>query len=75
MNMARYDGSLFAETFLTDYIRDNSVENTKYVKSLYRDLKKISGLHPLMTEEDLTAVAQGHATKSGKSGHTGHQGF
>lgn len=75
MNMARYNGSLFAGTFLTNYIADNNVENTSYVRSLYRDLKKVSGMNPLITEEDLTAIAQEHAAKSGKAGRVGHQGF
>jgi uncharacterized protein YkwD len=75
MNMARNNGSLFAETFLADYISDNNVENTGYVRSLKRDLKKVSELNPLIVEEDLTAIAQEHATSSGKSGRVGHQGF
>lgn len=75
MNMARYDGSLFAETFLTNYIADNNMEKTTYVRSLYRELKKVSGRTPLIPEKDLTAVAQDHATKSGKTGRVGHQGF
>lgn len=75
MNMARFNGSLFAETFLADYIAENNFEKTSYVRSLIRDLNKASGLSPLIPEEDLTAVAQGHATKSGKSGHVGHRDF
>ena len=73
MNMARHDGPLFAETFLDTYVEENRVENSSYLKSLYRDLKNTSGLLPLVPEEDLTAVAQGHATRSGKTGHVGHR--
>ena len=75
MNMARYDGSLFAETFLQSYIHDNNMEKSKYIKSLIRDLNKTPELHPLLPEEDLTAVAQGHAKKTGASGRVGHQNF
>ena len=75
MNMARHDGPLFEETFLQSYIEDNHMKKSKYVKSLTRDLRKISGLQPLKIEKDLTAVAQGHANKTGKSGRVGHQGF
>lgn len=75
MNMARYNGSLFAESFLDAYIRSNNIENTTYVRSLYRDLSKISDLPLLLPEEDLTAIAQDHATKSGKTGRVGHQGM
>lgn len=75
MNMARHDGPLFAETFLQAYIGDNQMEMTGYVRSLFRDLKKTSGLVPLRIEEDLTSVARGHAVKMGESGRTGHQDF
>ena len=75
MNMARHDGPLFAETFLQSYIQENQMERTKFVKSLIRDLKKTPQLHPLLPERDLTAVAQGHANKTGASGRTGHQDF
>jgi hypothetical protein len=73
MNMARHDGPLFAETFLDAYVEENRVENSSYLKSLYRDLRKTNGLVPLIPETDLTAVAQGHATKSGETGHVGHR--
>lgn len=75
MNMARYDGALFERTFLDSYILENQQENNSYVKSLRKELKKISGLTPLLPEKDLTAVAQGHARKSGEKGTTGHQDF
>jgi uncharacterized protein YkwD len=75
MNMARHDGPLFERTFLESYIREKQQENTSYVRSLRKDLKKISGLSPLIPEKDLTAVAQGHAKKSGENGTTGHQDF
>lgn len=75
MNMARHDGPLFERTFLDSYIQENQQENNSYVKSLRKDLKKISGLSPLLPEKDLTAVAQGHARMSGEKGSTGHQDF
>jgi uncharacterized protein YkwD len=73
MNLARHNGPLFAETFLKQYVEENQIKKTSYLKSLNRDLKKVFGLTPLIPEEDLTSVAQGHATKSGKSGHVGHR--
>jgi uncharacterized protein YkwD len=75
MNMARFDGPLFASTFLDAYVEENSVENTSYLRSLYKDLKKKSELVPFQVEEDLTSVAQGHADLSGKTGHVGHKNF
>lgn len=73
MNLARHNGPLFIETFLEQYVDENQIEKTSYLKSLKRDLKKVVGLTPLVPEEDLTSVAQGHATKSGKTGHVGHR--
>ena len=73
MNMARYDGALFAETFLEAYVKDMRLENTSYLRSLQRDLKKTAELPLLYSEEDLTAIAQGHALKSGRTGHVGHR--
>jgi len=75
MNMARYDGPLFANTFLESYIEEKKLDNSSYIRSLKRDLKKVSGLSPLVAEKDLTAIAQGHARKSGEKGTTGHSGF
>jgi uncharacterized protein YkwD len=75
MNMARFDGPLFASTFLDAYVEENSMENTSYLRSLYKDLKKKSELVPFQVEEDLTSVAQGHADLSGRTGHVGHKNF
>jgi len=75
MNMARFDGPLFASTFLDAYVEENSMENTSYLRSLYKDLKKKSGLVPFQVEGDLTSVAQGHADLSGRTGHAGHKNF
>jgi len=75
MNMARYDGPLFSSTFLESYIQEKKLDNSSYVRSLKRDLKKVSRLSPLVAEKDLTAIAQGHARKSGENGTTGHSGF
>jgi uncharacterized protein YkwD len=73
MNLARQNGPLFARTFLDAYVEENQVERTSYLRSLYRDLGKTSGLVPLQVKEDLTAVAQGHAQRSGETGHVGHR--
>ena len=75
MNMARHDGPLFASTFLRSYIQERKLENSSYIRSLQRVLKKTSRLVALMPEKDLTAVAQGHARRSGEKGTTGHSDF
>jgi hypothetical protein len=61
MNMARYDGQLFSKSFLERYILENQLENNSYIRSLHRDLKKTDRLTLLIPEQDLTAVARGHA--------------
>jgi uncharacterized protein YkwD len=75
MNLARADGALFAETILDAYVESNNTSNNSYLKSLYRDLKKVRDLPMLIPEEDLTSIAQGHAVQSGKTGHVGHRNF
>jgi uncharacterized protein YkwD len=73
MNMARHDGSLFASTFLEQYVQENQMDETSYLKSLRKDLKKVSGLQPLIPEDDLFRVARDHAEESGRTGHVGHK--
>lgn len=75
MNMARHDGPLFTRTFLEAYVAENTVENSSYLRSLRKDLKKAMGLVPFRVEEDLTVVAKGHADLSGRTGHVGHKDF
>ncbi|MEX0981502.1 MAG: CAP domain-containing protein [Bacteroidales bacterium] len=75
MNLARLDGALFAETILDEYVESDGTPNNSYLRSLYRDLQKTEGLPLLLPEEDLTSIAQGHATLAGKTGHTGHKNF
>jgi len=75
MNMARHDGALFSTTFLESYVREYQVEESAYLRSLRKDLQSTSSLTPLVPEEDLFNVAEGHAITSGKSGHVGHKGM
>lgn len=75
MNMARHDGALFARTFLEAYLEEKGMKKTGYVRSLFRDLRKSSGLAPLLPEADLTAIALEHARNTGESGETGHLNF
>jgi len=75
MNMARYDGHLFARTFLDAHMKEKNMGKNSYVRSLYRDLKRTEGLPPLVPEMDLIQLAVLHAEASGESGRTGHQNF
>ena len=72
-NLARTNGALFSETFLSTYMEGE--QNNKYTRSLFRELKNIKDLQPLYPEKDLFEAAKGHAIKSGKNGQVGHQGF
>jgi hypothetical protein len=74
-NMARHDGALFVRTFLDTYVEEKQVENSSYLRSLRRDLDGLDRLAPLYPEQDLSVIAQGHATKSGQQGRVGHQDF
>ncbi len=73
MNLSRIDGKLFASTFLTHYIQSMGMPKNTYVNSLYRNLKSVSGLPVLNPKKDLSDIANGHASKSGKTGHVGHK--
>jgi uncharacterized protein YkwD len=75
INMARYDGALFAETFLEAYLGEKEIGSNRYVRSLFRDLNKTSGLVPLEPVRDLTAAAREHAAETGEKGRTGHGNF
>jgi len=74
-NLARADGPLFAETILKKYLILKGKKGNKYIKSLYKDLKKVHNLPMLVPRKDLYNVARDHATKSGKKGYKGHKGF
>jgi hypothetical protein len=75
MNMARYDGPLFARTFLESYIVEKKLDNSNYIRSLRKDLNRLDRQVPLMPEKNLTSIAKDHATKMGEKGTTGHSGF
>jgi hypothetical protein len=74
-NLARADGPLFAETFLTAYLRLKEMKPTRYTRSLFSDLKKVKGLPMMIPERDLYNAAREHAIWSGKKGYEGHKGF
>ncbi|MCF8379505.1 MAG: CAP domain-containing protein [Bacteroidales bacterium] len=72
-NLARYDGELFADSFLKEFLKDQ--KSTSYTRSLIRDLSKTKNLPMLHSEEDLYEIALGHAKISGQRNTTGHQRF
>ena len=74
-NLARENGPLFAETFLTEYIRIKNLKSNDYTRSLYSELKNVRDLPMLIPERDLYDGARDHASWSGKKGYEGHKGF
>ncbi len=74
-NLARFDGSLFAKTFLKEYLEKNNIEYTDNVKSLFSHLRIINNLTPLKPDRNIYLLAEEHAKKNGRKGKTGHDGF
>ncbi len=68
MNIARLDGKWFIKNILDEH---NST-NSRYVKSLKRDLRKVSGLKALKPSVNLSKSARFHAKDMGEKGKTGH---
>lgn len=73
INLARINGSLFAETYLKDYMDDVKIPKNKYYKSLVKTLKEQPRLPILTPNEDLFNEAVKHAKEMGKSGRKGHR--
>jgi len=74
-NLARADGKLFAESYMTWYLESNGLKPDSFTLSLIKELEYIQGLPMLQPDLDLYEIARNHAIKSGKSGQQGHQGF
>jgi hypothetical protein len=74
-NLARFDAPLFSKTFLKQYIEDNEIIYTDYVKSLFSDMKSTSRLSILIFDANVCNLAKEFAVWSGKKGSVGHQKF
>ncbi len=74
-NLVRLDPKRFLETIVPKYIESRNVENSSYLSSLKRDLRKTKKLSALELRDDLYEVAKGHAISSGKKGTIGHQNY
>lgn len=73
INLARLNGELFTETFLDDFIKKNRRnKKSSYIKSLYKDLKRIKNIPPLIPYKKLYETAKHHALDMGKTGKIGH---
>lgn len=74
-NLARINGPLYAKTFVPYFMDKNSIKESKYSRSLIKTLKKGQVYPVFQADQLLQKTATGHATKSGKKGSIGHQGF
>lgn len=73
-NLARFDGPLFAKTFMATMCSDWETNTSENFKTLKEDLAKSVGLFPLRPDPGLTAAAQSHAEDDKKNAHTSGDG-
>ncbi|MBP5502746.1 MAG: CAP domain-containing protein [Bacteroidales bacterium] len=71
-NLARLNGTLFANTYLRDYVAEKSIKSD-YVQTLIRDLQKVRDLPMLIPDLGLCTAAANHASDIGRTGRTGHK--
>jgi len=75
-NLVRFDGDLFARTFLLEYIEENGIQSTYYIDSLFVQLKiKAFKLPLLKPSEHIYQLAYNFAIYSGNRGSEGHKWF
>lgn len=73
INLARINGTLFADTYLKDYMDDVKVPKNKYYKSLVKTLKEQPRLPILEPHDELFKEAVEHAKEMGRLGKKGHR--
>lgn len=71
-NLARLNGTLFANTYLRDYVAEKSIKSD-YVQTLISDLQKVRDLPMLIPDLGLCTAAANHASDIGRTGRTGHK--
>lgn len=72
INLVRNNGSLFWDSIVAPYIKENELFESRYTRSLKADLAKTKNLPPLFPELELYNCAKMHAIASGKAGVVGH---
>lgn len=71
-NLARLNGTLFANTYLRDYVAEKSLKS-EYVHTLIKDLQNVRDLPMLIPDLGLCTAAANHASDIGSTGRTGHK--
>lgn len=74
INLCRINPSLFEDTFLKDYLKENKIKKDKEIKELISILEETSPRVILKPDEKLTSAARLHAQDMGETGRTGHNG-
>jgi len=74
-NLVRISPKKFLQTIVPKYVSSRKLNNSSYLISLQRDLKRAKKLPPLTANNDLYEVAKVHAVSSGKKGTIGHQNY
>ena len=76
INLMRIDPAGFAEKVVKAYpdmVGEPDMRKSSYYKSLLKDLAIATPLRPLIPDEALFNAARCHATRSGLTGHVGHE--
>lgn len=72
MNLVRHNGTIFWEKHAVPYIQQHDIPQTKYTRSLEKDLRAVHHLHALAPHKTLFDAAKKHAVASGTAGDLGH---
>ena len=67
-NLVRISPKKFLQTIVPKYVNSRKLNNSSYLISLQRDLKRSKKLPPLKANNDLYEVAKVHAVSSGIKG-------
>lgn len=72
LNLVRTNPSLFADTYLKQYVDTAQISKNNYLKSLYSDLYAMPSVCVLIPKFDLFELAKRHAIDMGTHGKVGH---
>ncbi len=72
INLIRHNGTAFWEHLAKPYIRAEAIAESRYTRSLEKDLKAAEKLDPVHPDQTLYNAAKKHAVASGKEGALGH---
>lgn len=72
INLARHNGAVFWEKYAAPYIQENEIPDSRYTRSLEKDLRLARNLPTLEPHKTLFDAAKTHAVASGKAGDLGH---